>query len=79
MKAICYNFPTDETIIHNHVVELNRLSSNRRFRCEDCGLEWIENLSSPQIIEESDIKFLNNTKNCKLIKSNKLWQRKSLK
>lgn len=53
-----YYMGTPKTILHTNVVELEKLSSNRRFRCESCGLEWIENINSPQIVSDNDIKDL---------------------
>lgn len=56
------------TIIHNNVVEMPKKSANRYFKCLDCGLEWIENISSPMIVTDEDIKTISETQktiNCK--------------
>ena len=40
-------------IIHNDVVEIEKTHGlNREFRCQCCGVEWIESINSPQILSE---------------------------
>lgn len=58
-------------VIHENVVETEKKSNNRSFKCLDCGLEWIENISSPIIITDEEhetiLKNYKNVKNCKSI------------
>lgn len=58
-------------VIHENVVETEKMSSNRSFKCLDCGLEWIENLNSPMIITDEEheiiLKNFKNVKSCKKI------------
>lgn len=49
------------TVIHHNVVEMPKTRMNREFKCLDCGLEWIENLNSPMIVTDEDIKIISET------------------
>lgn len=41
------------THLHNDVEELKPNGTHRMFRCKNCGLIWVQNLSSPQILEKN--------------------------
>ncbi len=57
MKAVQVNYyrQPKETVIHGYVIEVERRSQNREFKCLGCGKQWTENINSPQIIESKEI------------------------
>ena len=55
MKAVFVNHYSSphQVVIHKDVVEMEKTHGrNREFRCKCCGLEWIENINSPQILSD---------------------------
>lgn len=53
MKAVKIDYydGKERIVIHNNVVEVEKKTSNREFKCLCCGKEWTETINSPSILE----------------------------
>lgn len=60
LKAVetLYYHGKETTILHKDVEELKPNGAHRVFRCKNCGNVWLQNLSSPQILEKDVVSNL---------------------
>lgn len=54
MKAIqfLYYKKPEEYLLHSNVVEVEKRTLNREFKCLCCGVQWTETINSPGILDE---------------------------
>lgn len=65
MKAVIGTMSGIElNTIHEHVIEIECLTANKRYKCLDCGLIFKSGVNSPSIIKDNEVKYFSDYKKC---------------